>query len=125
MEPSTKDDKLFWDNSCWCTGTVTQLTIEDREVYKSHISLENIEGLKQWVTDFQINIDNPDYDWLSWKKRGLELAKMVAELLPDTASLYFLYDNENVLEKATRYPSRELKPNELQLCCEGNPIRIK
>ena len=125
MEPSTKDDKLFWDNSCWCTGTVTQLTIEDREVYKSHISLENIEDLKQWVTDFQINIDNPDYDWLSWKKRGLELAKMVAELLPDTASLYFLYDNENVVEKATRYPSRELKPNELQLCCEGNPIRIK
>ena len=125
MEPSTKDDKLFWDNSCWCTGTVTQLTIEDREVNKTHISLENIEGLKQWVTDFQINIDNPDYDWLSWKKRGLELAKWVAALLPDTSSLYFLCDNENVVEKATRHPSRELKPNELQLCCEGNPIRIK
>lgn len=125
MVPSTKNDKLFFDNSRWCIGTVSELTIENKEANKTLISLENIEGLNQWVTDFQINIENPNYNWQSWKKRGLELAHKVAALLPDSASLFFLYDNEKVVEKATWHPSSEPKPNELRLCYDGEPIRVK
>ena len=125
MVPCTEDDKLFFDNSRWCIGTSSKLTIEDKEVNKTLISLENIEGLNGWVNDFQTNIENPDYNWQSWKKRGFELANKVAALLPDSTSLFFLYDNEKIVEKATWHPSRKPKPNELQLCYDGDPIRVK
>ena len=44
---------------------------------------------------------------------------------PDSASLFYLYDNEMVMEKAVWHPSREPKENEVQLCREGTPICIK
>lgn len=125
MIPSVRDDKLFFDNAGWCIGTMTRITIEDQYAYQTTISLENIEGLKRWVTDFQMNIENLDYEWKLWKKRGMYLANEVAALLPDTASLFFLYDNDKVVEKAAWHPSHTPKPNELQLCYDGVPIRIR
>lgn len=125
MVPSEKGENLFFDNARWCVGTVTQLTIEDQDVNKTVVSLASIDGIEQWVTDFQKNREHHDYDWQSWKRRGLELAKKVAAILPDSASLFYLYDNEMVMEKAVWHPSREPKENELQLCREGTPICIK
>ena len=52
-------------------------------------------------------------------------SKKLASLLPDSASLFYLYDNEQVIEKAAWHPSYKPKENELQLCCDGNQILIK
>ena len=51
-------------------------------------------------------------------------SKKVASLLPDSASRFYLYDNEKVIEKAAWHPSYKPKENELQLCCDGNQIKI-
>ena len=72
-----------------------------------------------------MNIENPDYDWKSWKKRGYELACQVANLLPEWVALFYLYDNDKVVEKAYWHPDYTPKPNELQLCHNGEPIKIK
>ena len=89
------------------------------------IALNGIEGLRQWNADFQANITNPDYEWQSWKKRGYELACQVATLLSDKVALFYLYDNENVVQKACLHPAQTPSPNEIQICCDGNPIRIE
>ena len=52
-------------------------------------------------------------------------SKKVTSLLPDSASLFYLYDNEQVIEKAAWHPSYKPKENELQLCCDGNQIKMK
>ena len=104
---------------------MSQLPVEDKEEKKTIIPLDKIVGLKQWIADFQKNITNSEYDWLSWKNRGFELAHEVAKLLPDFSSLYFLYDNEQIVEKAPWHPSQRFLPNEMRLCRDGKPIRIK
>ena len=52
-------------------------------------------------------------------------SQKLASLLPDSASRFYLYDNEQVIEKAAWHPSYKPKENELQLCCDGNQILIK
>lgn len=125
MTPSEKGDKIFSDNARWWIGTVDELTIEDKDGNQTNIALNGIVGLRQWNADFQANITNPDYDWLSWKKRGYELACHVAKLLSDKVALFYLYDNENVVQKACWHPDHTPSPKELQLCCDGKPIRIE
>ena len=125
MVPPVQGDDLFYDNSGWSIGSVSQLPVEDKEEKKTIIPLDKIVGLKQWIADFQKNITNSEYDWLSWKNRGFELAHEVAKLLPDFSSLYFLYDNEQIVEKAPWHPSQRFLPNEMRLCRDGKPIRIK
>lgn len=125
MTPSTEGDKLFGDNAKWWIGTDEELVIEDKDGNMTTIALNDIEGLRQWNADFQANITNPDYDWQSWKKRGYELACQVAKLLSDKVALFYLYDNENVVEKASWHPDHTPSPNELQLCRDGKPIKIE
>ena len=79
--------------------------------------MSSIEGLRQWNQDFQDNKTNPSYDWVSWKKRGFDLAKMVAEKLPEKAALFYLRDNKEVIKT---YQSQEL-----YLSHHGDYIRIK
>lgn len=125
MIPSTQGDNIFCDNSRWYIGSVKQLVIEDKDGNQTNIALNGIEGLRQWNADFQANTTNPDYDWQSWKKRGYELACQVANLLSDKVALFYLYDNENVVQKAYRHPDHTPSPNELYLCRDGKPIRIE
>lgn len=124
MTPSKKGDKIFTDNARWWIGTAEELVIEDKDGYQTNIALNSIEGLRQWNADFQANITNPGYDWQSWKKRGYELACQVAKLLSDKVALFYLYDNETVVQKAYWHPDHTPSPNELTLCCDGKPIRI-
>ena len=117
MSPSEQDNHLFCDNAGWWIGTDSGLTIEDRNGVQSEVDLSSIEGLNQWNLDFQNNKTSPSYDWKSWKRRGLDLAKMVAEKLPEEAALFYLRDNEEVI---TTYPSQEIF-----LSNEGDYIRVK
>lgn len=125
MTPSKKGDKIFSDNARWVIGSVEELTIEDKDGNQTTIALNGIEGLRQWNADYQANITNIDYDWQAWKKRGYELACQVAKLLSDKIALFYLYDNDVVVQKAYRHPSYTPSPNELQLCYYGEPIRIE
>lgn len=124
LTPSKKGDKIFTDNARWLIGTAEELVIEDKDGYQTNIALNSIEGLRQWNADFQANITNPGYDWQSWKKRGFELACQVAKLLSDKVAMFYLYDNETVVQKAYWHPDHTPSPNELTLCCYGEPIRI-
>ncbi len=125
MVPPVQGDDLFYDNSDWSIGSVRQLNVEDKDGRKTIILLDKIEGLDRWIEDYQKNLTNPDYDWLSWKNRGFELAHEIAKLLSDFSSLYFLYDNEQIVEKAPCRSSERFLPNEMRLCRDGKPIRIK
>ena len=125
MFPSTKGDKLFYDNSGWNIGTTSQLTIEDKDVNQTIIQLNVIKELNSWMEEFQKNTVNPGFDWHAWKIRGYDLACEVAKCLPESVSLFYLYDNEVVVKKASWHPSHTPRPNEMQLCRDGAPIRIK
>lgn len=125
MIPSTEGDKLFYDNAGWNIGTTSRLTVEDKNGNQTVISLNEIEGIGIWLKDFQNNIENPNFDWHSWKLRGKKLAYEMVKLLPESASLFYIYDNDQVVEKASWHPSYTPKANELQLCRKGDPIRIK
>lgn len=124
MCPSKKDDKLFSDNSKWFIGTSEQITIEDMYGNQTVVMLNSIEGLKLWREEFQNNLTNPQYDWLSWKQRGYDLACKVAKLLPDSVALFYLYDNDKVVKEAAWHPDHTPEPNELTLCFDGEPIKI-
>ncbi len=119
MRPSyNDDDKMFCDNSGWKIGSSEQLTIEDREGNQTIINLDGFEDLKQWNVEFLSNRSNSNYDWHSWKKHGFDLATQVAKVLPENVALFYLYDNEQVVE---RYNDLY----KLYLCHDGEPIRIK
>ena len=55
----------------------------------------NIPGLSQWhyefeqATDFASGEVEPDFDWKSWHKRGIELAKQLREKLPQSCELWY------------------------------------
>ena len=117
MNPSRQDNHLFCDNAGRWIGTDTELTVEDNNDETSNVDVSSIEGLRQWNQDFQDNKTNPSYDWVSWKKRGFDLAKMVAEKLPEKAALFYLRDNKEVVKT---YQSQEL-----YLSHDGDYIRIK
>ena len=118
MSPSGNGDNMFWDNSGWVIGTISQLTIEDEEGNHNTISLNDIEGLKQWNEDFQVNHANINYDWKSWKKRGIDLAYLIAERLPDYSALFCLHENDKIV-------SQYHDSNDIYLVTIGDPIRIK
>ena len=117
--PSATDDgKMFWDNSGWKIGSFEQITIEDAEGRQTTIKIEGGEGLKQWNEDFLANRTNLHYDWQSWKERGYNIALRVAISLPDSVALYYLYDNDEVVDN---YPNDE----KVYLSRKGERIRIK
>lgn len=118
ISPSKNDNHLFCDNAGWWIGTEKEITVEDKEGKQTVIDISSVEGINQWNHDFQNNQNNPSYDWLSWKKRGFDLAKKVAELLPEDTALFYLRDNEEVV---TTYKNS----SELFLSYEGIHIRIK
>ncbi len=116
MMPSGESN-LFVENSGWPIGTASQLTIEGRDGIQTVISLESLsDELEQWGADYRNNLDK-HYNWLAWKQRGLDLARRVAQLLPDSVALFCMYNNNQVIKK---YDS-----GEVYLCNDGGPIRIK
>lgn len=119
MDPSTTDNHLFADNARWWIGTTDSLTIEDKAANQSVINLSQVAGLKQWVKDFQdhIRCDN-GFDWKAWKEQGFNLAKQVAALLPNSVALFYLHDNEKIIEYSY-YLRRRC------LCYDGDIIRVK
>ena len=119
IEPTTIDDcRMFHDNSGWKIGSYEQITIEDAEGRQTTIKIEGGEGLKKWNEDFLANKTNLHYDWQSWKERGYEIARHVAKSLPDSVALYYLYDNDEVVNK---YRDKD----EVYLSRKGERIRIK
>ena len=118
LNPSPNDDKMFVDNSGWKIGDMHFVTIEDCHGNPTVIKLPEIKGLHQWNKDFQNNIANIHYDWISWKSRGLSMAKQIADYLPDSVAFYYLRDNDEVMQK-------ELYDGRLYFSHNGDYIRIK
>lgn len=112
------DDKMFNDNSGWKIGTSEQLTIEDKNGNQTIIELNGFQDLKQWNNEFMQNRANYKFDWNSWKEKGYRIACNVAMMLPEDVALYYLYQNNQIVEK---YPCF----GNLYICCDGEPIRIK
>ena len=101
-----------------CVNHIGHEDIEDEEGNHNTISLNDIEGLKQWNEDFQVNHANINYDWKSWKKRGIDLAYLIAERLPDYSALFCLHENDKIV-------SQYHDSNDIYLVTIGDPIRIK
>ena len=118
LNPSPNDSEVFVDNSGWKIGDFRFVTIEDCLGNPTVIKLPEIQGLQQWNKDFQDNIANINYDWKSWKIRGFSIAKQIAGNLPDSVALYYLRDNEEVMQK-------ELYDGRLYFSHNGDYIRIK
>jgi hypothetical protein len=118
LTPSTNDEKVFVDNSNWKIGDIQSVTIEDAIGSQSIIQLPEVPGFRQWNKDFQDNISNITYDWQSWKRRGLSIAKQIAECLPDSVAFFYLRDNDEVMQK-------ELYDGRLYFSHNGDYIRIK
>ncbi len=125
MMPTECNRDIFTDNSNGTIGTSQKLTIEDRDGNQTVISLESVSNeLQRWNADYHENRANHNYDWAAWKQRGLDLARRVAQLLPESVALFCLYDNEQIVEKYDAvdhtYPVRKV-----YLCTDGGPIRVK
>ena len=67
-----------------------------------------IPGLSEWqtrftnVTDFATNTSDPDFDWKSWHRDGLQLAKEIQRLLPRNYSVIYkkpFEDNSNIIDE--------------------------
>ena len=118
LTPSTNDEKVFVDNSNWKIGDIQSVTIEDAIGSQSIIQLPEVPGFRQWNKNFQDNISNITYDWQSWKRRGLSIAKQIAECLPDSVAFFYLRDNDEFMQK-------ELYDGRLYFSHNGDYIRIK
>ena len=94
MEPDEDEENLFYDNSGWGIGDADHLTIEDETLHQTTISLEAIEGLRQWHAEYRSCCEEEDFDRDGWNKRGLALAREVARVLPETVALYYPYGDE-------------------------------
>lgn len=94
MEPDEDEENLFYDNSGWGIGDADHLTIEDEMLQQTTISLEAIEGLRQWHAEYRSCCEAEDFDRDGWNKRGLALAREVARVLPETVALYYPYGDE-------------------------------
>ena len=94
MEPDEDEENLFYDNSGWGIGDADHLTIEDETLQQTTISLEAIEGLRQWHAEYRSCCEEEDFDRDGWNKRGLALAREVARVLPETVALHYPYGDE-------------------------------
>lgn len=115
-------DSLFWNEEGSCIGGCDSLYLgEDGSGTK--IDLSEIEGLKEWYYDWDLESlyqkhHWTDNQWREWWARGLELAKAVNELLPDDVDLYYY---------SLKDPLWEVRPedtNDGGIFNEGEPIRL-
>ncbi len=79
-------DALFWTTG-GCCGSADEIYTDRHGV----IDLRGIKGLKEWYDDWD---GNPSYSWPKEKckahrERGLELAKQIRAILPDSLDLYY------------------------------------
>lgn len=90
---SPKDEKyLFFDNSGWGIGDENGITIENVEGLQTKITLEEIDGLKEWWHEYHQNLNERTlFDWNAWNRRGYALAQQVADILPDNVALFYPY----------------------------------
>lgn len=84
---------LFWDEEGSCIGGCDSLfvDVDDNEIV---IDLSDISGLKKWYYDWKNktkNFTNPwtDLQWREWWEKGVEIAKIVNQLLPDNVDLNY------------------------------------
>lgn len=125
MTPADDTGNFFIDNSVYPIGNATQLTIEDKDDKQIVISLADVaDELMQWNADFRANIESRSYDRLAWKQRGLNLADRVAQLLPDTVALFYLYDIEQHITAGGTYAFYSLV-REDDSFGRSFPLRIK
>ncbi|MDE5610027.1 MAG: hypothetical protein K2I66_06570, partial [Bacteroidales bacterium] len=90
---SPKDEKyLFFDNSGWGIGDENGITIENAEGLQTKITLEKVDGLKEWRQEYHQNLNERTlFDWNAWNRRGYALAQQVADILPDNVALFYPY----------------------------------
>lgn len=64
-----------------------------------------LEGLDEWWRDFDSHVDyadtwaDPDYDWMTWYCRGLEMAKKIRDAFPESVEVWYKipYELKNLL----------------------------
>lgn len=94
MEPDEDEENLFFDNSGWGIGDADHLTIEDEMLQQTTISLEAIEGLRQWHAEYRSCCEEENFDRDGWNRRGLALAREVARVLPESVALHYPYGDD-------------------------------
>lgn len=94
IEPDEDEENLFFDNSGYGIGDADHLTIEDEMLHQTTISLEAIEGLRQWHAEYRRCCEEEDFDRDGWNKRGLALAREVARVLPESVALHYPYGDD-------------------------------
>lgn len=88
MHPSKSDTHLFSDNSQRWIGTDSSLTVEDAFGHSEEIDLTPIGALAIWSQEYRDN-QNVTYDWDKWYKHGLDFARQIAALIPDSVALFY------------------------------------
>ena len=84
---------LFWDENGVNLGGFDKFFPEtENELFT--IDLSGIVGLKQWLFDWEEEIDGQTYhwtddQWMMWWSQGLEFAISIKALLPDVFDLYY------------------------------------
>lgn len=90
MSPSKSDTHIFSDNSQWWIGTDSSLAIEDESGHSERIDLTSISGLAGWCQEYREHHNNASYGWDTWNNRGIELARQIAALIPDSVGLFYM-----------------------------------
>lgn len=104
MEPDEDEENLFYDNSGWGIGDADHLTIEDETLHQTTISLEAIEGLRQWHAEYRSCCEEEDFDRDGWNRRGLALAREVARVLPESVALHYPYGDDIEIQEIQWFP---------------------
>lgn len=104
IEPDEDEENLFFDNSGWGIGDADHLTIEDEMLHQTTISLEAIEGLRQWHAEYRSCCEEENFDRDEWNRRGLALAREVARVLPETVALHYPYGDDIEIQEIQWFP---------------------
>lgn len=94
---------IFYDCGYRACGDSDYIRIERENQEPQIVPLNSIVELKTWHQEFikyhyEKNGSKNAQFWLDWRKRGLDLAKQVRQLLPDDVDFYYLFDTPTVFE---------------------------
>lgn len=92
------DKWLFTDNDWRGVGNFQSVTVEDSEGNLTTIDLSSISGLNDWHREYHENLNAVGFDWAEWNRRGYDLVRQVAALLPEYVALFYPYEESDNVE---------------------------